>query len=134
MLVILILPLIGLWVKMLTIPYRVLFPAIVIFASIGCHSINNNPIDVYATAVFGVVGCVLIRLGCEPAPLLLGFVLGPLLEENLRGAMINWRGDPTVFLTRPISATLLAMGLACIIVAVLSAMRNKRKEVFVEDD
>ncbi|WAJ26937.1 tripartite tricarboxylate transporter permease [Antarcticirhabdus aurantiaca] len=134
MLVILNLPLIGLWVKMLTVPYRVLFPAIVIFASIGCYSINNNPFDVYAIAVFGVLGYVLIRLGCEPAPLLLGFVLGPLLEENLRRAMIISRGDPTVFLTRPISATLLAMGLACIIIAVLPAMRSKRAQVFVEDD
>ncbi|GGD05154.1 tripartite tricarboxylate transporter permease [Aureimonas glaciei] len=134
MLVVLNLPLIGLWVKMLTIPYRVLFPAIVIFASIGCYSINANPFDVYAIAVFGVLGYVLIRLRCEPAPLLLGFVLGPLLEENLRRAMIISRGDATVFFTRPISATLLALGLACIVFAVLPSIRNKRKEVFVEDD
>jgi TctA family transporter len=134
MLVVLNLPLIGLWVKMLTIPYRVLFPAIVIFASIGCYSINANPFDVYAIAAFGVLGYVLIRLRCEPAPLLLGFVLGPLLEENLRRAMIISRGDATVFFTRPISATLLALGLACIVFAVLPSIRNKRKEVFVEDD
>ncbi|GLK82853.1 tripartite tricarboxylate transporter permease [Ancylobacter defluvii] len=134
MLVILNLPLIGLWVKMLTIPYRVLFPAIVIFATIGCYSINSNPLDVYSVFVFGVLGYVLIRLGCEPAPLLLGFVLGPLLEENLRRAMIISRGDATVFLTRPISATLLALGLACVIVAVLPSIRRRRKEVFVEDD
>jgi len=134
LLVILNLPLIGLWVKMLTIPYRVLFPAIVVFAAIGCYSINNNPFDVYAIGVFGLLGYVLIRLGCEPAPLLLGFVLGPLLEEHLRRAMIISRGDPTVFLTRPISATLLAIGLAAVVVALLPAVRRKRDEVFVEED
>ncbi|MGK9287001.1 tripartite tricarboxylate transporter permease [Sinorhizobium meliloti] len=134
MLVILNLPLIGLWVKMLTIPYRVLFPAIVVFASIGCYSIEANPFDVYAIAVFGVLGYVLIRLGCEPAPLLLGFVLGPLLEENLRRAMIISHGDPATFVTRPLSATLLALGATCILVAALPHIRRKRNEVFVEDD
>ncbi|WP_152047459.1 tripartite tricarboxylate transporter permease [Aureimonas psammosilenae] len=134
LLVILNLPLIGLWVKMLTVPYRVLFPAIVIFASIGCYSINNNPFDVYAIGVFGVLGYVLIRLGCEPAPLLLGFVLGPLLEEHLRRAMIISRGDAMIFFERPISAGLLAVGLAAVIVAILPSIRAKRKEVFVEDD
>ncbi len=134
LLVILNLPLIGIWVKMLTIPYRILFPAIVLFAAIGCYSINNNPFDVYAIGVFGVIGYVLIRLGCEPAPLLLGFVLGPLLEEHLRRAMIISRGNAMVFLERPISASLLALGLACVIFALLPSIRNKRKEVFVEDD
>ena len=134
LLVVLNLPLIGLWVKMLTIPYRVLFPAIVIFASIGCYSIDTNPFDVYAIVVFGILGYVLIRLGCEPAPLLLGFVLGPLLEENLRRAMIISKGDPTVFLTRPLSASLLALGLACIVIALLPSIRRKRDEVFVEED
>lgn len=134
LLVILNLPLIGLWVKMLTVPYRILFPAIVIFASIGCYSINNNPFDVYAIGVFGVLGYALIRLGCEPAPLLLGFVLGPLLEEHLRRAMIISRGNALVFFERPISASLLALGLAALIVAVLPNIRRRRKEVFVEDD
>ncbi|WP_185984549.1 tripartite tricarboxylate transporter permease [Aureimonas mangrovi] len=134
LLVLLNLPLIGLWVKMLSIPYRVLFPAIVIFASIGCYSINNNPFDVYAIAVFGILGYVLIRMGCEPAPLLLGFVLGPLLEEHLRRAMIISRGDPLVFFQRPISATLLAIGLAAVVVALLPSIRKKRDEVFVEED
>jgi putative tricarboxylic transport membrane protein len=134
LLVILNLPLIGIWVKMLTIPYRILFPAIVLFAAIGCYSINNNPFDVYAIGVFGVLGYVLIRLGCEPAPLLLGFVLGPLLEEHLRRAMIISRGNAMVFLERPISASLLALGLACVVFALLPSIRNKRKEVFVEDD
>ncbi|MBB3951690.1 tripartite tricarboxylate transporter permease [Aureimonas jatrophae] len=134
LLVILNLPLIGLWVKMLTIPYRVLFPAIVLFAAIGCYSINNNPFDVYAIGVFGVLGYALIRLGCEPAPLLLGFVLGPLLEEHLRRAMIISRGNAMVFFERPISATLLALGLAAVVVALLPAIRRKRDEVFVEED
>jgi TctA family transporter len=119
---------------MLSIPYRALFPAIVLFACIGCFSINQNIYDVYAIAFFGVGGYILIRFGCEPAPLLLGFVLGPLLEEHLRRAMIISRGDPTVFVTRPISATLLGLALLAVIVAVLPSIRKKRKEVFVEED
>jgi putative tricarboxylic transport membrane protein len=134
LLVLLNLPLIGLWVKMLSIPYRALFPAIVLFACIGCFSINQNIYDVYAIAFFGVVGYVLIRFGCEPAPLLLGFVLGPLLEEHLRRAMIISRGDAMIFVTRPISATLLGLALLAVIVAVLPGIRKKRKEVFVEED
>jgi putative tricarboxylic transport membrane protein len=134
LLVVLNLPLVGLWVKMLTIPYRVLFPAIVLFACIGTFSINQNIYDIYAIAFFGIVGYLLIRFGCEPAPLLLGFVLGPLLEEHLRRAMIISRGDPMIFLERPISATLLAMALAAVILAALPALRKKRAEVFVEDD
>ncbi|MEO8684371.1 MAG: tripartite tricarboxylate transporter permease, partial [Devosia sp.] len=134
MLVLLNLPLIGLWVKMLSIPYRALFPAIVLFACIGSFSINQNIYDVYAIAFFGVVGYILIRFGCEPAPLLLGFVLGPLLEEHLRRAMIISRGDPTVFITRPISATLLGLAVLAVVIAVLPSIRRKRKEVFVEED
>ncbi|KQT47076.1 hypothetical protein ASG47_10820 [Devosia sp. Leaf420] len=134
LLVLLNLPLIGLWVKMLSIPYRALFPAIVLFACIGCYSINQNIFDVFAIGFFGILGYVLIRLGCEPAPLLLGFVLGPLLEEHLRRAMIISRGDPMVFLERPISATLLGLALLAVIIAVLPSIRKKRKEVFVEED
>jgi len=134
MLVLLNLPLIGLWVKLLSIPYRALFAAIVLFACIGCYSINQNVFDVYAIAFFGVLGYVLIRMDCEPAPLLLGFVLGPLLEEHLRRAMIISRGDPMTFLTRPLSATLLGLALLAVIVAVLPSIRRKRKEVFVEED
>jgi putative tricarboxylic transport membrane protein len=134
LLVLLNLPLIGLWVKMLSIPYRALFPAIVIFACIGCYSINQNIYDVWAIGFFGIVGYLLIRFGCEPAPLLLGFVLGPMLEEHLRRAMIISRGDPTIFVTRPISATLLALALVAVLIAVLPSIRKKRKEVFVEDD
>jgi len=134
MLVLLNLPMIGLWVKMLSIPYRALFAAIVLFACIGCYSINQNIYDVYAIAFFGIVGYVLIRLECEPAPLLLGFVLGPLLEEHLRRAMIISRGDPMTFVTRPISATLLALALIAVIIAVLPSIRQKRQEVFVEEE
>ena len=134
LLVVLNLPLIGLWVKMLSIPYRALFPAIVLFACIGCYSINQNVYDIYAIGFFGIVGYVLMRFGCEPAPLLLGFVLGPLLEEHLRRAMIISRGDPSVFITRPISATLLGLAVLAVIIAVLPSIRKKRKEVFVEDD
>ena len=108
MLVLLNLPLIGMWVKMLTIPYHLLFPAIIAFCCIGAYSVNNNVFDVYAMALFGLVGWVLIKLDFEPAPLLLGFVLGPMLEENLRRAMIISRGDATVFVTHPLSLALLA--------------------------
>ncbi|WP_116949008.1 tripartite tricarboxylate transporter permease [Jiangella endophytica] len=134
LLVMLNLPLIGLWVRMLQIPYQWLFPAIVVFAAIGTFSLDLNAFDVYAVAVFGVLGYVLIKCGCEPAPLLLGFVLGPLLEEHLRRALIISRGDATVFLTRPISATLLALAVVALVVAVLPTIRRKREEVFVEDD
>ena len=134
LLVLLNLPLIGIWVKMLTIPYNVLFPAIIAFACIGCYSLNLNAYHVYAIAFFGIVGYVLVKLGCEPAPMLLGFVLGPLLEEHLRRAMIISRGDPTVFLTRPISAVLLAAAAAALVVALLPSIRKKREEVFQEEE
>jgi putative tricarboxylic transport membrane protein len=133
-LVLLNLPLIGLWVKLLTVPYRVLFPAIITFACLGCFAIQGNAFDVYSIAVFGLIGYVLIKLGCEPAPLLLGFVLGPLLEEHLRRAMIISRGDPMIFFTRPISATLLALAAAAVVIAVLPSVRRKRAEVFVEEE
>jgi TctA family transporter len=134
LLVLLNLPLIGIWVRMLTIPYNVLFPAIVAFACIGCYSINLNVYHIYAIAFFGVVGYALVKLGCEPAPLLLGFVLGPLLEEHLRRAMIISRGDPMIFLTRPLSAALLCAALLALVIAVLPAIRKKREEVFVEEE
>ncbi len=134
LLVLLNLPLIGLWVRMLTVPYDVLFPAIIAFASIGCYSLGLNAWDVFVIAASGVLGYALIRWGCEPAPLLLGFVLGPLLEENLRRALIISRGDPSVFVTRPISATLLAIALAALVVAALPAVRRRRSEVFSEEE
>jgi TctA family transporter len=132
-LVMLNLPLIGLWVKMLTIPYRVLFPAIIGFAAIGTYSLGLNAFHVYAIAFFGVLGYFLVKLGCEPAPLLLGFVLGPLLEEYLRRALIISRGDPTVFLTRPVSLTLLVLAVIAFAIAVLPTVRRKREVVFEEE-
>src|SRR5690606_36682382 len=111
-----------------------LFPAIVIFACIGTFSINLNVFDVYAIFLFGILGYLLIRFGCEPAPLLLGFVLGPLLEEHFRRAMIISRGDATVFFTRPISATLLGLAFLAVVIAMLPAIRRRRDEGFVEED
>jgi TctA family transporter len=134
LLIVLNLPLIGLWVKMLTIPYRWLFPTIISFACIGTYSIGSNAFDIYAIAVLGLIGYVLIKLDCEPAPLLLGFVLGPLLEEHLRRAMIISRGDPMTFIERPISAALLAVAAIAIVLSLLPAIRRKREEVFVEED
>jgi TctA family transporter len=134
MLVVLNLPLIGLWVKLLKVPYHVLFPIIMVFCSIGVYSVNANIYDLFAVAFFGLLGYVLLKLKCEPAPLLLGFVLGPMLEENLRRAMILGRGDPTTFLTRPISLTLLLMAAAVLVIVFLPHVRKKREEVFVEGD
>ena len=132
MLVLLNLPLIGMWVKMLTIPYHLLFPAIIAFCCIGVYSVNNNPFDVYAMALFGVIGYLFIKLDFEPAPLLLGFVLGPMLEENLRRAMIISRGDATVFVTRPLSLALLVVSLAVLVAVLLPNIRAKRDEAFQE--
>jgi TctA family transporter len=134
MLLVLNLPLIGLWVKLLTIPYYVLFPIIMAFCSIGVYSVNGNIYDLYAVAFFGLIGYVLVKLRCEPAPLLLGFVLGPLLEENLRRAMILSRGDPSTFVTRPISLTLLLIALAVLVIVFLPSVKKKREEVFQEED
>jgi TctA family transporter len=134
MLIILNLPLVGLWVKLLTVPYFVLFPIIMSFCAIGVYSVNSNVYDLYSVAFFGLLGYVLIKLRCEPAPLLLGFVLGPLLEENLRRAMILSRGDFSTFVTRPISAGLLFIALAVLVVVFLPAVKKKREEVFVEEE
>jgi putative tricarboxylic transport membrane protein len=128
------LPLIGIWVRMLTIPYRILYPAIIAFAAIGTYSLGLSAWDVFAIAFFGVLGYALIKLGCEPAPLLLGFVLGPLLEDHLRRALIISRGDPTIFVTRPVSAVFLALAVAAIAIAVLPAIRRRREVVFAEPD
>ena len=134
MLIVLNLPLIGLWVRLLTVPYYVLFPIIMAFCSIGVYSVNSNVYDLYAVAFFGLLGYALMKMRCEPAPLLLGFVLGPLLEENLRRAMILSRGDPTTFITRPLSGALLLIALIVLVVVLLPAVRRKRDEVFVEEE
>jgi putative tricarboxylic transport membrane protein len=133
MLVILNLPLIGIWIKLLTVPYRFLFPAIVTFCCIGSYTLNNNPFDVYMTAIFAVVGYVFYKLDCEPAPLLLGFILGPMMEENLRRALLLSRGDWTTFATRPLSAGLLVAALLMVVVVMLPSIKAKRQEAFVEE-
>ncbi len=133
MLVILNLPLIGIWIKLLTIPYRLLFPAIVMFCAIGVYTTNNNTWDIWMVALFGVVGYIFVKLGTEPAPLLLGFILGPMMEENLRRALLLSRGDWSVFVTRPLSAGLLAACVLMLCIVLLPSIKKKREEAFVED-
>jgi TctA family transporter len=132
MLVILNLPLIGLWVSLLRVPYRLMFPAIVLFCCIGTYTINNSAFEVGLMLVFSVLGVFFIKVGAEPAPFILGFILGPLMEENFRRAMMISRGDPTVFLTRPISAGLLLLSVILFVILVLPAVRSKRETVFQE--
>ncbi|MDN3713535.1 tripartite tricarboxylate transporter permease [Paracoccus cavernae] len=134
MLVVLNLPLIGLWVKLLKVPYYILFPIIMAMCSIGVYSVNSNTYDLYAVAFFGLLGYVMGKLRFEPAPLLLGFVLGPLLEEHLRRAMILSRGDATTFVTRPISLTLLLLAVGVLVLVFLPSIRKSREEVFTESD
>jgi TctA family transporter len=132
LLVILNLPLIGLWVRLLTIPYHLLFPAIVVFCSIGVFSVNGSTFDLLLTAFFGIAGYTLVRLNCEPAPLVMGLILGPMLEEHLRRSMLYSRGDPTIFLTKPISAALLLIALCMLVIIVVPAVRAKRNKAFRE--
>jgi putative tricarboxylic transport membrane protein len=132
MLVVINLPLVGVWVSLLRVPYRLLFPSIVVFCCIGIYSINNSATDVLIAAAFGLFGYWLSKHEFEPAPLVLAFVLGPLMEENLRRAMLIARGDPSVFVTRPISAGLLFVAAAMLTLAMLPLIRRRRDEVFVE--
>jgi putative tricarboxylic transport membrane protein len=132
MLLVLNLPLIGIWVKLLRIPYHLLFPAILVFCAIGSFSIANLAFDVWLMAAFGAIGYVLIKLDCEPAPMLLGFILGPLMEQYLRRALTLSRGDPMVFLERPLSAAMLALSLLALIAVVFPAIRRKRAEALKE--
>jgi TctA family transporter len=132
MLVVLNLPLVGLWVRLLRVPYRLLFPAILTFMAIGVYSVNNSQLDVYMTIVFGLLGFIFIKLRVEPAPLILAFVLGPLMEENLRRALLISRGDPTVFFTRPISAGFLIAAIVLLAIMVLPAVRKKREAALEE--
>jgi TctA family transporter len=133
MLVVLNLPLIGMWIKLLQVPYRLLYPAILLFCSIGVYSINNTTMDVMLTALFGLLGVVFVKLECEPAPLLLGFVLGPMMEENLRRALLLSRGDPTVFFTRPLSLVMLLMAAGLVLLIVLPNFRKTREVAFQEE-
>jgi TctA family transporter len=134
MLVVLNLPLIGIWIKLLTVPYRFLFPAIMTFCAIGLYTLNNNNFDVYIAALFGVVGYIFYKLNCEPAPLLLGFILGPMMEENLRRALLLSRGEWGTFLTRPLSAGLLLAALAMVVVVMLPSIKSKREVAFQDAD
>src|SRR6267378_450159 len=132
MLIVINLPLVGVWVSLLRVPYRLLYPSIIVFCCIGIYSINNSPTDVSIAAIFGVIGYWFVKHDFEPAPMLLGFVLGPLMEENLRRAMLIARGDVTVFFTRPISGVLLSTAIILLIIAGLPKIRRRRDEVFVE--
>lgn len=132
MLVVLNLPLIGIWIKLLTVPYRLLYPAILLFCCIGAYSINNSSVDVLLTALFGLFGYVFLKLECEPAPLLLGFILGPMMEENLRRAMLLANGSPTVFVTRPLCLTMLLAAAVLLLLIIAPAIRQRREEAFQE--
>src|SRR5262249_15648380 len=132
MLIVLNLPLIGLWVSLLRVPYRVMFPIIVLFCCIGTYSVGNSAFDVWVMLICGGIGVVFIQVGAEAGPLILGCLLGPVMEENFRRAMMLSHGNPIVFVERPISAGLLVMALALLVILVLPAVRAKREEVFQE--
>jgi TctA family transporter len=132
MLVVLNLPLIGMWVRLLTVPYRLLYPAIVLFCCIGVYSVNNSSFDIYMMVIFALFGLICVKLACEPAPLILGFILGPMMEENLRRAMLLSRGDASVFFTKPISAALLAIAVLLLVIVMAPAVKKKREEAFQE--
>ena len=133
MLIILNLPLIGIWVKLLTVPYRLLYPAILVFCAIGVYSVNNSTFSVFMAAGFGLLGYLFYKLRMEPAPLLLGFVLGPMMEENFRRALLLSRGEFTVFVTRPLSLGLLIAAVALVAVVTLPSIKKKREEAFQEE-
>ena len=128
MLVVLNLPLVGVWVRFLRIPYRLLFPSIIAFCCIGTYTVNTNVFDVFVMAFFSVFGYVCLKLDCEPAPLILGFVLGPMMEENLRRALLMSRGDPSVFVTEPISLAFLLISALLLLVVAAPWIRSKREE------
>ena len=133
MLIILNLPLIGIWIKLLTVPYRLLYPAILVFCCIGLYTLNNNNFDVYMAVIFGLLGYVFYKLKCEPAPLLLGFILGPMMEENLRRALLLSRGDWSAFVTRPLSAALLIAAVLMVVVVSLPSIKRGREKAFKDD-
>jgi putative tricarboxylic transport membrane protein len=133
MLIVLNLPMIGLWVSLLRVPYRLMFPAIALFCCIGTYSVGNTVFDIWVMLLFGLLGVFFYKVGAEPAPFILGFILGPLMEENFRRAMYLARGNPIIFVERPISALLLAMSLALLVILVLPAVKRKREEVFREE-
>jgi TctA family transporter len=125
-------PLIGMWVRMIMIPYQYLYPGILVFCSIGVFSLKNTEFDIYFMALFGVLGYLFAKLGCECAPMLLAFILGPLMEEYLRRAMLLSRGDPWVFVHRPISATLLVLAFLAMCTVLIPAFSKTREQAFRE--
>jgi TctA family transporter len=118
---------------MIMVPYHRLYPAILMFCAIGVFSLNNNEFDVYLMALFGLFGYICAKLGAEPAPMLLGYIIGPMMEEYLRRALLLSQSDPMVFVTRPISAVMLALAAIALIVVMLPALRKKREEAFQEE-
>jgi len=132
MLLVINLPLVGVWVSLLKVPYKYLYPAILVFCGIGAYSVNNSAFDVYQTVVFGLIGYALIKLEFEPAPLLIGFVLGPMLEEYLKRAMVLSRGDVSVFIDRPVSAVFLALGALALAAMILPSIRRRKEEAIAE--
>jgi len=132
-LVVLNLPMIGIWVRMIMVPYQLLYPAILMFCAIGVFSLNNSEFDVYLMAVFGLLGYLCAKLELEPAPMLLGFIIGPMMEEYLRRALLLSRSDPMVFIERPISGVMLGLAAAAMAVVLLPSLRKKREEAFQED-
>jgi putative tricarboxylic transport membrane protein len=133
MLVILNLPLLGIWVRLLSVPYRFLYPAILLFCAVGVYSTSTEPFMMVLLIVFTVFGYILLKLGCEPAPLVLGFILGPLMEQNLRRSLQVSKGDPMIFLDRPISLVLLILAVLVIALVIFPQFRKKREEAFQEE-
>jgi TctA family transporter len=133
MLLVINLPLIGIWVQLLKVPYRFLYLSILLFCAIGVYTVGNSPFSVLVAAFFGVLGYIFWRLNCEPAPMILGFVLGPLMEDNLRRAMRISSGDPMIFINRPISLGLLIAAVLLLVMVALPTIRRGREEAFQED-
>ena len=131
-LIVLNLPMIGLWARMILVPYQYLYPLILMFCAIGVFSLKNSTFDISLMALFGLFGYLCAKLECEPAPLLLGYILGPMMEEYLRRALLLSHSDPLVFVQRPISATMLGLSAIALIVVLSPALRRKREDVFVE--
>lgn len=134
LLVILNLPLVGLWVSMLKIPYRWLFPIILVFSCIGIYSVNQSAIDIWVMVSFGIIGYIFVKLDCEPAPFILGLLLGPLLETNMRRSLLLSQGDFSTFLTNPISAAFLVAAVGLIALMVVPAIRRSKDEATVEEE
>jgi len=132
MLLVLNLPLIGFWVKLISVPYKYLYPMILTFCAIGVYSLSNTTFDVFLMVLFGGLGYVFKKLDCEPAPMLLGYILGPMMEEYLRRTLLIAKGDPQVLITRPISATLLALAVILLGVVLLPSLRASREAAFKE--